>query len=1519
VEFLGKYKILGEIGAGAMGVVYKGLHPLMKRVVAVKTMSSNLTGDPQLRTRFFREAEAVAQLSHRNIITVYDMGEEAGQLYLTMEFLEGEDLKAKMAKKQPQSLEERLNIVIQICEGMAHAHGKGVIHRDIKPGNIFVTNSGDVKILDFGLARLAESDLTGSGEKMGTPSYMSPEQLHSSKIDHRSDIYSAGVVFYELFTFTRPFYADSLHAVYFKIINSVPDPVEKVNPHIPNELSEIVRKAMEKDPESRYQTMEDLRADLQDFRIILEDLKRTAVLEAREALAQLDKLIQENAELLQESIERLRQLKEDPTTLLGKLGGRGRGEGMSVRSSLGYMEVLEIRDRAKKEYEKLCAILERRKQTIPMLREAVALEQKGDYEDALGVLDTILKDDSVFGEARAARERITAILEDRRRKEERQRKIAALVIDAERALESGDLTGCAAMTAEILTLESGHAAAQELQAKAQRELAARAERAERKLKGVEALGEAKAALLVRDFERAKEAAGNALSLAPELAEARVLLEEIAAKEEEYRVRRERQQKIAQLMEEASSLQNKGDEAGAMERLEEVLALDPAHSGALRIKGKIADARAARKTAEDLYEEAARKFAGGDAAGCIPLLTRALRLFPTHEDAATLLKNAKAHLERQARLEEERQQVETALAHVREALLEENLEGARKALERARALSRSAEVIAAVSGEIERLDDQYRRSLERSRRIKELTALVRSSLRSGDESKAQAAIQELELLAPGSPQALELSGLLRQSQEERERVQRERLQRIAEYFSGAQRAEIARDFEQSLKLARTVLAEDESHAGARELILRVENQIAEQKRASERKRQRAESLLEAARQARADRRLDQALQALAEITSMGALTEEASALQKAVTAEYEKEKMLQAQRTEGERQKELGSKRLNAKQYQGSIAAFRRAKELLGEDPVISSGIAEAEEAIRVEERLARIKTLLAWTRQNISQEEFPQAGEAAAEVLGLDPRNEEAKELLLRIDEGQERKRKRTEIAALLAQGRGAFGKDQFEEAVRCATEVLFLDAQNNEAKDLLAKVEQGQNAKLRRERTASLLARGNEAFKQGDFGEAETRLRELLMIDAQNVEGRELLKQIDRAVQDRSRRDQISALLTRAQNLHRQRDLINAMQAVKDILALDPAHKEAKSLLKDLEKEQKNEEIERQILLKQQFRDKTAPLAAALTAEEKTLVLGPYEILGIKVPRAVARMTAYVALAVAVVAMGFLAYRSYRHPAQNQNAREAEELYNRGKYDLAAQSIARWIKDEPENSRARDLQSKVEKAQKSFEMLKSALRDVDYGKASTALMELEGVNPFDPALGEYRSKMEQTFSAPFADYFKGDLSLWKFPSSWRIDRGKLVVNDGMGWIRVRYFKDFRAVFNVEFVNGDSVAWLVRAADEKNYYRFLLTGPKGVPSNSFTCVKVVNGQEITLLTPTNIGMNLGLKEDQFEISVSVSGPNIKHSIKSNLDPQEEGAKELPQVVDGAIGSGTLGFAAGTGISFYVRALQIEKQ
>ena len=180
-----------------MGVVYRAHDSLLEREVALKIISASIEGNPELRERFYREARAAGQLSHRNIITIHDLGEHDGQPYLAMEFLTGEDLQRRLSRPEPMSLARKLEIAADICDGLSYAHRRGLIHRDIKPANIFITDEGVVKLLDFGLARMVTSELTASNMMLGTLNYMAPEQVRGERTDHRADIFSFGVVLYE--------------------------------------------------------------------------------------------------------------------------------------------------------------------------------------------------------------------------------------------------------------------------------------------------------------------------------------------------------------------------------------------------------------------------------------------------------------------------------------------------------------------------------------------------------------------------------------------------------------------------------------------------------------------------------------------------------------------------------------------------------------------------------------------------------------------------------------------------------------------------------------------------------------------------------------------------------------------------------------------------------------------------------------------------------------------------------------------------------------------------------------------------------------------------------------------------------------------------------------------------------------------------------------------------------------------------------------------------------------------------
>ena len=248
-----------------MGEVFRAHDPVLNRAVAVKRISAGLDADEMVRKRFQREAQSAALLSHPNIITVYELGLEGDQLFMAMELLDGIDLKHAISARQ-MTLDEKVGVVQQICEGLAFAHAHDIVHRDLKPANIHVLPSGKVKIMDFGLARLGGSEMTTTGMVMGTPHYMSPEQVKGQKADARSDVFALGCVFYELLSGQKPFDAESMHGVLYKIMQEEPAPVREVAPGTPEALAQIVEKALAKNPDGRFPNGGDLLVALRQAR-----------------------------------------------------------------------------------------------------------------------------------------------------------------------------------------------------------------------------------------------------------------------------------------------------------------------------------------------------------------------------------------------------------------------------------------------------------------------------------------------------------------------------------------------------------------------------------------------------------------------------------------------------------------------------------------------------------------------------------------------------------------------------------------------------------------------------------------------------------------------------------------------------------------------------------------------------------------------------------------------------------------------------------------------------------------------------------------------------------------------------------------------------------------------------------------------------------------------------------------------------------------------------------------------------
>ena len=264
---LGRYVIDSEIGRGAMGVVFKATDTVLQRTVAVKTVNMALEKDhsDKYEARFFQEARAAGGLNHPNIVTVYDAGKAGDVVYMAMEYIQGVELRPLFVEGQPVGVPQALSIAAQVAEGLGYAHQQGVVHRDIKPANIMVVAEGPVKITDFGIARMrASADLTQTGVMLGSPKYMSPEQVIGKRADHRSDIFSLGVILYEMLTGAAPFSGENVTALMYQIVNFVPPAPSSVNPRVPEMLDFIVAKMLAKPLEERYQDAREVARDLRE-------------------------------------------------------------------------------------------------------------------------------------------------------------------------------------------------------------------------------------------------------------------------------------------------------------------------------------------------------------------------------------------------------------------------------------------------------------------------------------------------------------------------------------------------------------------------------------------------------------------------------------------------------------------------------------------------------------------------------------------------------------------------------------------------------------------------------------------------------------------------------------------------------------------------------------------------------------------------------------------------------------------------------------------------------------------------------------------------------------------------------------------------------------------------------------------------------------------------------------------------------------------------------------------------------
>jgi len=491
---IGKYDVTGILGRGGMGIVYKATDPFLDRLVAIKMMTGGYADNPDLLKRFFREAQSTGSLQHPNIVTVYELGDHGGNPYLVMEFLEGESLDSIICSHKQLTLLEKINLIIEVCQGLGYAHQRGIVHRDIKPANIMVSKDASVKIVDFGIAHLGDKNVTLTGQILGSMSYMAPEQLNGNPVDPRTDIFATGVVLYQLITYAAPFDGDNTAATLLKILHEPPPPLKNFLSVYPPALEMILLKALAKNREERYFSADDLALDLVQLQ---GQLKHELV---NKQLQEATVLI-EKADLYKARDQLLQVLKIDR---------------QSTQANLLLRDVQQRIQRAE--------ISEQVRQLRVQAEDALAQEQ---FEIALGHVERALTLDRGNAGLQQFRDSIDAAWS-------RARKLAEIIKRVESAHQEGDLDYAKQAVEEAVELAPDDAQVKALHRTIQCEWAERS----RQRQVESCLDQARREIAARNFTSALEILKQADSLEPSAPQIKVLVESATAGRELEHRRRE---------------------------------------------------------------------------------------------------------------------------------------------------------------------------------------------------------------------------------------------------------------------------------------------------------------------------------------------------------------------------------------------------------------------------------------------------------------------------------------------------------------------------------------------------------------------------------------------------------------------------------------------------------------------------------------------------------------------------------------------------------------------------------------------------------------------------------------------------------------------------------------------------------------------------------------------------------------------------------------------------------------------
>ena len=694
VNKIGKYEVVDVLGKGGMGVVYKATDPRIGRLVAIKMMTGGFAENPDLLKRFYREAQSTGMLQHPNIVIVYDLGDQEGNPYLVMEYLQGEPLDKIISSRRELSMVQKLDYVIQGLNGLNYAHQKGIVHRDIKPANLMVLTDGSVKIVDFGIARIGDQSLTRTGQVVGTITYMSPEQINAQVVDGRTDIFSTGVVLYELLTYTLPFDGKDTASTLLKIIHEPPPPLKNFLRVYPPELEEVLHRALSKDREERYATAEDFAFDLSR---VQEQLKKTLVSDyVEKAKASIEKQeLSKAKELLQQVLK------------------------VDTQHHVAKELMHEVQQRLQKQ---------QRGEQIRQLRSHAedALAQK-QYDDALAYAEQAITLDKTNTELLNLRDLAQEA-------KNQKKKLDDALHRADSSYHAGDMEAAQRALEEVLALDSSNTQAKALQATVARELSERGK--QKQVQGL--LDEARKDISARKFTAAFEVLKKAESIDAASPEIHSLMN-LASSGREQETRRKDLDRFTNEINDAIS---RDDYEAACNAANEALLKFSNDPGLLKLKAmaeKQREATSKKKLVEEQMAAARQLLNAGKAGEALALLEQAVKKAPGDSRLQSLLA-----MVRDAAESEKTEQLKADYLHkAKEALKKKDYVGAVKVLE-------SAQMELEGSAEINDLLQFARDEAASQTKRQKIEAAAEEAQRLISEEEYERAVQVLEAAMKQTP-------------------------------------------------------------------------------------------------------------------------------------------------------------------------------------------------------------------------------------------------------------------------------------------------------------------------------------------------------------------------------------------------------------------------------------------------------------------------------------------------------------------------------------------------------------------------------------------------------------------------------------------------------------------------------------------------------------------------------------------------------------------------------------------------